>query len=143
MEKFLLSERFRLELHWKNAIYERAGVCALTGAYFSGPALSSASKINSNEAINLDFVNQYYILAKKVYVAKFSWGEVLYNKNGTVSLKDAMLSHDIVLNIVPKFKKKDYIIIDTKGHEVEEHVYNLIYITYLINKDGDLYNFKK
>jgi hypothetical protein len=141
MKKFLLSEKFRLELHWEEATYEREGMCKLKGAYFSGPALSSAAKINSNEFINLDFCNQYYILARKVYVAKFEWGEVKYNKDGTVTLEDVILSNNVALNIVPKFSSTDYIVIDTTGHEEGQHHYNLVYNAYLIKETGDLYNF--
>jgi len=143
MEKFLLSEKYRLELHWNGALYEKEGICKLKNTYFSGPALNQAAKINDNEFINLDFCNQYYILARKVYVVKFSWGEVVYNKNGTITLKNAILSNDVVLNIVPKFNKTDYIVIDTAGHEEGQHNYNLVYNAFLIKENGDLYNFKK
>jgi hypothetical protein len=143
MKKFLLSERHRLELHWSDAIYDQDGVCRLKDTYFSGPALSSAAKIGNNEFINLDFCNQYYILARKIYIAKFSWGKVTYNKNGTVSLEPAILSHNSVLNIVPKFNKTDYIVIDTVGHEEGQHNYNLVYTAFLIKETGDMYNFRK
>jgi hypothetical protein len=143
MNKFLLSERYKLELHWSDVFYEQDGFCKLKNAYFSGPALDMAAKIEGNQFINLDFCNQYYILARKVYVAKFSWGNVIYNKNKTVSLEPAILSNDVVLNIVPKFSKTDYIVIDTAGHEEGQHNYNLVYKAYLIKETGELYNFRK
>ena len=40
MEKFSLSERYRLELHWLKVSFNQEGVCKLEGAYFKGPALS-------------------------------------------------------------------------------------------------------
>lgn len=143
MKKFLLSERHRLELHWDDAVYEQDGICKLKNAFFSGPALSSAAKISGDEFISLDFCNQYYILAHKVYVAKFSWGNVTYNKDGTVSLEPAILSNDVVLNKVPKFGKTDYIVIDTVGHEEGEHNYNFVYYSFLVKETGELYNFRK
>lgn len=143
VKEFLLSERFRLELHWKGVGYEQHGICRLKKAYFLGPALSMAAKINPNEFISLDFCEQYFVYAKRIYVAKFSWGEVIYNKDGTVSLLDAVISHNTVLNIVPKINKSDYIVIDTKGHEEEHHHYSLVYKAYLVKEDGTLYNFGK
>ncbi len=68
MSKFLISERYRLEVHWKKVIYEREGVCNLKGAYFSGPALSDAEEVQSNDEILLDFYSQYIVLVKNVYV---------------------------------------------------------------------------
>ena len=141
MGEFLLSERYKLELHWGKAVYEIEGVCKLEKAYFSGPALSIAEKINNNDSINIDFCRQYLIFTKFVYVAKLSWGDVVYNKNGTVTLKNAILSHDTELNKVPKLKNTDYIVINTKDHEEAIHHFNLVYESYVINENGVLYKF--
>ena len=72
MDKFILSERFRLELKWRQAIYEIEGVCKLDGAYFCGPALTEALRLNNNDHIMLDFFVQYMVLVNNVYVAKLS-----------------------------------------------------------------------
>lgn len=141
MEKFDLSDRYRLEVHWKDAVYERGGVCKLSEAMFKGPALAEALKLNNNDHIMLDFFSQYIVLVNTVYVAKFSWGEVKYNKDGSISLKNAMLMHDTELNKVPKLNNDDFLIIDTKGHEVENHLFNLLYKTYVVNSDTNLYRF--
>ena len=139
--KFSLSEKYRLELHWEKAIYEQEGVCKLVNAYFIGPALTLAEKINDNDYLFLDFYKQYYIIVDNVYVAKLSWGEVVYNKEGTVSLKDTTITHDTELNKVPIFKDADYIIMDTAKHEVAVHGFNLLYASYVVNEDGVLYKF--
>lgn len=141
MEKFLLSEKYRLKLHWKKASYEREGICKLEGARFSGPALQIANKINDNDSINIDFYKQYIILVKNIYVAKLSWGEIKYNRNGTISLKNAVLKHDTELNRVPKLKDTDYIVIDTKNHEEAVHHMHLVYDSYVVNENGVLYKF--
>lgn len=141
MDKFFLSERFRLELKWKSAIYNADGICNLKGAYFCGPALSDAERINSNDYILIDFYRQYMIIVDNVYVAKFSWGEVVYNNDGTISLNDAVISHDTELNKVPKLKDNDYLVIDTENHEDEKHAYNLVYRTYVVNETTSLYKF--
>lgn len=141
MQKFVFSDRYRLELHWKSIVYERDGVCKLSGACFSGPALVEADKINSNDNIMLDFFHQYIILVENVYIAKFSWGEVVYNKNDTVTLKNALITHDTELNKVPKLSDTDFLVIDTSDHESETHQFNLLYKTYVVNTDAQLYKF--
>lgn len=141
MQKFDLTDRFKLELRWKSAIYEQEGRCKLVGAYFTGPALADALKLEDNDHIMLDFFKQYLILVQNVYVAKFSWGAVEYSKNGTIKLNDAFITHDTELNKVPKLKDTDYLVIDTSNHEVETHPFNLVYRTYVVNEDTALYKF--
>jgi len=142
MEKFSLAERYRLEVHWEKALYEQDGVCKLTGAYLSGPALDIAEKINPDDRIRVDFCKQYYLVAENVYVADLSWNDVVYNtKNKIVLLKEATITHDTELNKVPKLKDTDYFIIDTSNHEAAVHVFNFVYTTYVVNEDGILYVF--
>jgi hypothetical protein len=141
MEKFLLSEMYRLELHWDKVIYEIDGVCKLTNAIFSGPAISIANAVNPNDHIMVDFYKQYIILVKNVYVAKLSWGNIKYNKDNSISLNDCFLKHDTELNRVPKLKDNDFIVIDTKNHEEAVHAFNLVYTSYVINETGVLYKF--
>ena len=141
MQEFIFSDRFRLELHWKSTTYERDGICKLTGACFSGPALIEADKINDNDSIMLDFFQQYIVLVESVYVAKFSWGQVIYNKDDTITLKDAFITHNTELNKVPKLLDTDYLIIDTGNHETETNRFNPLYKTYVINTDTQLYKF--
>lgn len=136
-----LGEKYRLELHWKKAVFETEGVCKLEDAYLSGPALRMAEKINNNDYINLDFYKQYIILVKNVYVAKLSWCEVIYNKDGTVTLNDSVITHDTELNMVPKFKNTDYLVIDTQKHEAATHYMHLVYESFVVNENGELYKF--
>jgi len=141
MQEFIFSDRFRLELHWKRSVYEQDGVCKLSNACFSGPSLVEADKINDNDSIMLDFFQQYIVLVENVYVAKFLWGEVVYNKDSTVALKNAFISHDTELNKVPKLLDTDYLIIDTSNHETGVHQFNPLYKTYVVNTDTQLYKF--
>lgn len=142
MYKFDLADRYRLDLKWKKAIYEQEGICKLQGAYFSGPALAEAQRINNNDHIMVDFFKQYYVIAKNVYVAKLSWGEVVYfDGSDKVYLKDAMLTHDTELNRVPKLNNMDFIILDTSDHVVERHPMNLTYKAFVVNNEQQLYNF--
>ena len=141
MEKFSLFDRYRLELHWDKAIYNRDGVCDLTNATFKGPALAEALKLNDEDHILVDFFSQYIKLVKSVYVAELKWKGVRYNPDGSISLLIATISHDKELNKVPKLNDDDYLIIDTSGHDVENHPYNLVYKTYVVNRDTNLYKF--
>lgn len=141
MEKFSLSERYRLELHWSSATYEKDGRCALKDARFAGPALVEATRIADNDNILLDFFRQYLLLVENVYVGKFSWGQVIYNKDGTITLKDAYITHPTELNKVPKLNNTDYLVIDTSNHEIETHPFNPVYRTYVVNADTNLYKF--
>lgn len=138
---FKISEKYTLKLSWDKAIYDTPGVCSFVGAKFSGPVLSIANKINSNEFINLDFYKQYLIFVKNIYIGKFSWGEVEY-KDNYVSLKNAKVTHDTELNKVPKLRDRDYILIDTSNHEETKHAYNLVYTSYVLNEEGVLYDFR-
>jgi len=142
MNKFSLSERYRLELHWQQLVYDSPGICKLVNAYFTGPALSDAEKINDNDFIMLDFFKQYVVIVSNVYVAKLSWSTVVYKNDGKVYLNDAIISHDTELNKVPKLNNSDYLIIDTAGHETSQHVFNLVYKTYVVNETTQLYNFR-
>ena len=141
MNKFSLSDRYRLELHWSKIIYEKKGRCKLSEATFIGPALSEAVKLENNDHILLDFFSQYMVLVESVYVAKFSWREVKYNKDSSISLTGAFMTHDTELNKVPKLKSSDYLIIDTSNHEVEIHPFSPVYRTYVVNEDTSLYKF--
>lgn len=141
MQEFIFSDRFRLELHWKSTVYEQDGICKLSGACFSGPALVEADRIKDNDHIMLDFFHQYLILVDNVYVAKFSWGQIIYNKDDTITLKNALITHDTQLNKVPKLTDTDFLIVDTENHETEKHPFNLLYRTYVVNTDTQLYKF--
>ena len=142
MEKFLLSERYRLEVHWDDTVYDKEGECRLVGAYFTGPVLSNAEKINDNDFILLDFYNQYIVLTKGIYVAKLLWDSVTYTESSKkVLLLGAKIIHDTELNRVPKLKASDFLVINTSDHEAEVHAFNPVYKTYVINEANDLYNF--
>lgn len=140
--KFSIAEKYTLILSWDKVLYKTDGECSLINARLSGPALSIADKINPNEFIKLDFYKQYLIFVKNIYIAKMSWGDVIYNKDNTVTLKDAKISHDTELNRVPQFKNKDFILIDTSNHENNKHAFTLVYTSYVVDEAGNLYNFK-
>jgi len=144
MREFLLSEQFKLELHWKTAMYNQPGICVLDGAYFMGPVLQVAAKIEPNDYMMLDLYSQYIMLVKGAYVVKFLWDEVTYNSDSSkVFLTNARLEHEMDLNTTPNLKSSDYFVIDTSDHEISVHKYHLVYKTFLINPDNTLYRFNK
>ena len=141
--KFLLSERYRLELHWKKVLRPKAGEMHLTDAYFTGPAMKQADKINDNDAIRLDFCSQLITLVNSVYVADLRWGEAVYTKNENVYLKNARVEYDPSIKGIPNLGNKDYLVIDTSGHENEKHLFNLLYPTYVIDEDSEIYDYRR
>jgi hypothetical protein len=60
---------------------------------------------------------------------------------GLFSLKSLLCLTILSLNRVPKLASTDYLIIDTRGHDVENHHFNLVYKTYVVNEDTQLYKF--
>lgn len=138
--EFSISERYRLELHWSGVDYLEDGKAVLKGCYFSGPVLNQVMELQSNDSIDMDFVNQYYIFIESYYIAKLSWGEVKHTNN-KIFLYNVLLENKF-LNSIPKLNNDDYIIIDTSKHEDEQHMYNLVYTSYLIRNDGTFYDFR-
>jgi len=139
MGKFMISEKFRLEIHWKKVRYEIDQIALIEGCYLSGPVLKEAAKLNDQDFIDLDFVNQYLVFVDHYYIARLSWDGVEYKPN-KIFLKNVRLEN-INLNVVPKLNNNDYVVVDAKNHEEEKHAYHFVYPAYLIKQDGTLYDF--
>jgi hypothetical protein len=141
MQEFILSDRYRLELHWDKVRYNEEGICNLTNARFLGPALAEAQKLNNEDYILIDFFQQYLKLVRSVYVVKFSWKGVSYDSGDVINLGNAKFEHASELNRVPKLKDTDKLIIDTSNHTVEKHAFNIVYKAYVLGNDRELYRF--
>lgn len=135
-----LGEKYRLEIHWKKVKYEVDQIALIEGCYLSGPVLKEAVKLNDQDFIDLDFVNQYLVFVDNYYIARLSWNSVEYRSEKILLLGVKLENKN--LNAVPKLNKHDYIIIDTKDHEEEIHMYHFVYPAYLIRKDGTFYDFR-
>ena len=123
-------DKYVLELHWVNVRYvenDDGVVVYLDGAYFSGPVLRIATKIQNNESIRLDFTEQYAILLKDYHIAILKWGEVIYSGN-IAYLKDAYINVAKKCKI-PNFLSDDFLVIDTSLHEEKTHSMYLNYST--------------
>ena len=140
MKEFMISERYRLEVHWKEAIYEKDEFFRLKGCYLSGPVLREVSQLEQEDSILLDFTKHYLLIVPMYYIARLSWSGVI-NVGDKVFLNNAIINSEKDFK-VPKLKDNDYLVVDTKGHEDEKHYNNLTYESYLLSNDGTLYNFK-
>ncbi len=143
MNQFLSNERFKLELHWQEALYEIEAECCLKGAYFSGPAMQMAQEINQIDSMMLDLYSQYLHLVKGAYVLTLSWKGVIYDGIGKAFLKDAKLTKNEELNTVPILNNNDYFVIDTRDHEASIHHFHFLYKSVLVNETDTLYRFGK
>jgi len=132
-----VAEFYRLELHWDSVEKNKDNSCSLRGAYFSGPVLSHADKINSGDNIVLDLTPQYARVLTSYYFTKLVWGTVEY-KYGNVLLQDAVLTGDFI-NTISNLDNTDFILIDTSKHDGDSHIYNLVYRGLVVNKDGKEY----
>jgi len=139
--EFSISEKYRLELHWNKVRYIEDQKAVLEGCYFSGPVLNEVIELDQEDHMDLDFVHQYLVFIDSYYIARLYWKGVRYAP-GNILLNNTMLENKN-LNVVPKLNNDDYIVIDTKGHEDEEHAYNFVYKSYLLRNDGTLYDFRE
>ena len=132
-----VSDFYRLELHWGSAEKNKDASCNLYGAYFSGPVLTHADKINPGDNIVLDLTPQYARILTSYYFTRLEWGEVEYIDD-KVLLKDVILKGDFV-NSISNLSDTDYILIDTSKHDGENHLYNLVYAAAVVDKEGEEY----
>ncbi len=133
-------EKYRLYLKWETLRYED-NVCYLNNAFFSGPVLQLAERIESNTSMELDFYKHYFIIVENVYIGKLSWQEAIY-KEDKVFLVNCRLSHTSELNKAPQLKNNDMLVIDCKLHERETHDFYPNYNTYVLNEDTQVYDYE-
>ena len=134
-------DAYLLFLRWVKVEYntDSSKIIKLFGAYFSGPVLKYAAKINDNDSIRLDFTKQYYSNIQEYYIATLRWAKIKY-------MGDIVYLGDIILeckfkDILPKLKDDDYIVINTAMHEAETHPYFLNYTAEVYSAFGDAYAF--
>ena len=139
MGSFSISERYRLEIHWDKVLYEQDEVAKFEGCYLSGPAVKEIEQMNRQDYIRIDFSNQYKIFTDDFYTATFSWDGVRQTPD-KIYLSNVILKNKYV-NSVPKLNDDDYIVVDTKNHVPEKHQFFLMYPSFLVRADGELYKF--
>jgi len=132
-------DKYQLELHWNTVLYSKEGVAVLMDAYFSGPALKISQQLNEKDELNIDMTGQYKVFVPNFYIAKVKWEGITY-KDDKVYF-DKMTIENKYLNSIPKLKRTDYFVIDTAKHEEKTHAFFMNYDCYLLNEDGELYEF--
>ena len=129
--------RHRLELHWDSVEYNEDDRALLKGAYFSGPVLSDAARINDDDQLTLDMTKQHSILAamEDYYHAVLKWKGVDY-KEDKVFLKEAWIQGKYV-NSLEKLEKDDWVLINCKGHDEKSHPFLLVYWAEIYKKEKE------
>lgn len=140
MEEFSISEKFKLEIRWNKIVYEQEGMAKLIGCCLSGPVIKEVAEMNQEDAMKLDFGNQYLVFVPYFYIATLYW-KGMRRSEDKIYLDNVLLTNDNV-NSVPKLGDNDYIVVDTEGHEDEKHQFSLVYPSYLIRFDGEKYDFR-
>lgn len=127
--------KFKLELRWKKVDYPAEGVAALKGAYFTGPVLKEAAKINPNDQLMLDMTYQHAIFIPEYYQALLKWKGVEY-RGGKVFLKSATIEGKHI-NSVETLDADDFILIDCQEHEEKKHPFHLVYWAEVCKETGE------
>lgn len=109
--------KYRLELHWDEVIYKE-DVAFLKGAYFTGPVLKDAAKLEEEDEIILDLTSQHSIFIPDHYQAVLHWKGIEY-LGDRIYLKEAWIKGRYV-NSIETLKDHDWILINCKGHDIKD-----------------------
>lgn len=139
MERFNISEKYRLEIRWDKIESLGDYAVRLIGCRLEGPVLADIVALQKKDSIRLDFSKQYIILVHDYYIATLSWDG--YTRIDNIIYLDNVILKNKHVESVPPLGPKDYIVIDTANHEDEKHNYYLNYVSYLVKNDGALYTF--
>lgn len=137
----LCKERYRLELHWTNLNYLDGAAAKLDGAWFEGPVLKMAQKLEAPDFIDLDLTPQHLKVLDTYYIVRLSWQGVEY-KDNKIILIGAQLQNDL-LKSLHKLESGDSIVINTEKHEESLHPYNLVYESHVVRDDKKPYEYRK
>lgn len=141
MTEFSLSNKYSLELRWSEMCWIPAKGYTLHNAKFNGPVLQIANEILSNDKMILDFYKQFYKYCTTPFLSEVSWGNVTYESHRReVLLGDCLLSYSNELQSVVPLSKDNWLLIDTQNHTIDEHVFSLTYLTYIMDAFGELYD---
>jgi hypothetical protein len=111
-------------------------------ARFEGPVLQDVQKIESPDAIDLDFTPQCFVVFDSYYIVNLSWEEATHNSDGTVSLRGAVISNKD-LESLHKIQDNDFILVNTEKHREEVHAFNFVYESQVIKHDKTPYKYEK
>jgi len=117
--------KYRLELRWDKVSYPEEDVAVIKGAYFCGPVLQEAAKINENDQLILDMTPQHLVFIPDYYQAVLKWKGVEY-LDDKIFLKGATIKGKYV-NSVATLRDTDWVLIDCTEHEVKSHPFHIAY----------------
>ena len=129
-----VSNKYRLELHWDKVGYDKEEALP-QGAYFSGPVIKEAARIQPNDELILDMTSQHIVFIPDYYQAVLKWKGVDY-KQDRVFLKDVTIRGKHV-NSIETLKDNDWLLIDCSQHEEEKHPFNLVYWAEVRKETGE------
>lgn len=129
--------KYRLELHWDSVEYAEDDRAVLKGAYFCGAVLKDAARINDQDQLTLDMTKQHVILPamEDYYQAVLQWKGVDY-KDDKVFFKECSVKGKYV-NSLEKLENEDWILIDCREHEEENHPFLLVYWSEVHKRDKE------
>jgi hypothetical protein len=143
MKHRLCREKYRLELHWEGVSYHTDQVARLEGAFFSGPVLKNALRLEAPDFIDMDLTPQLLTLLDGYYIIRLDWQGVKYSEDGSkIHLAGATLTNT-VLKEFHKIEDSDHIVIDTEKHEEKTHAFHLVYDSTLVRSDSEPYKYEK
>jgi hypothetical protein len=131
-----VKEIYQLFFQWKGLKYN-GDVATFKKAWFSGPVLQIAAKINPDTYMDLDFTRQNLdtklFLPSNFYIARLRWKEVEY-KDGDVTLKGCVLQHN-KSGSLRELKNGLRFLIDCSGHDERIHHKMLVYPAWVLNPE--------
>jgi hypothetical protein len=137
-----VKEKYKLFLNWEGIEYLDETTAKLKGAFFSGPALKIAAKIDPSTYLDMDLTPQNLTVLGSYYIVRLSWKEVRYFSEQKVGIEEVFLRNKD-LKSLHKLGNKDSILINTEKHEEKLHPYNFLYESYTIKPNGEEYKYSK
>lgn len=134
-----IQDRYRLEFRWQGLEYD-GDVATFTSAWFTGPVLKYAEKIQPLNDMSLDFTQQNrsnsLFVPRQYYIARLSWGDIIYRDN-EVLLDGCKLNHQ-QSGTLKNLKDGFYFVIDCSKHEAHMHRKILVYPAWALTQDNYL-----
>jgi hypothetical protein len=133
-----VSEPYRLFFNWYGLKYN-GDLASFNEAWFEGPVLQNAARIQDNDYISLDFTSQNndtgLFLPTGFFIAKLSWEIVNYSED-KITLGSCILSHNKAGSL-KELEDGFRFLIDCSKHEEHLHNNTLVYPAWALSS-GDV-----
>jgi hypothetical protein len=136
-----IKQKYTLYFDWENIRYEDS-VAAFDRAFFHGPVMENANRIEPNTYIDLDFTPQNLsscglFIPENFYIARLSWGDVKYHEDNVVELFNCTLSHNKG-GTLRNLQDGQYFILNCERHEETIHHKFLTYEVWVMNNEDNV-----